>query len=113
MHEQQDYITLTQATKITPGRPSTNCLWRWCRKGVVARDGRRVRLQHVRMGGKIFTTPQWLTEFGHEVARADAAHFEQCAAAADALQPPPHPHNETQRQKQIDQARKELAAMGV
>ncbi len=38
MHEQatvtDDYITLTEATKIAPGRPSTNCIWRWCRRGV-------------------------------------------------------------------------------
>ncbi len=57
-------ITLTEATKITPGRPSTNCLWRWCRRGVLSRGGERVRLEHQRIGGKIFTAPDWLEEFG-------------------------------------------------
>ena len=33
MHETQDYMTLTQAAKLAPGRPSVNCIWRWCRKG--------------------------------------------------------------------------------
>ena len=26
-----DHITLGQAAKLAPGRPSTNCMWRWCR----------------------------------------------------------------------------------
>ena len=78
-------ITLTEAAKITPGRPSTNCLWRWCRRGVLARGGERVRLEHRRIGGKIFTAPDWLEEFGRKLAEADTRHFDQCeAAAADA-----------------------------
>jgi len=64
MHEQTQHITLTEAAKITPGRPSTNCLWRWCRRGVMSRSGQRVRLEHVRIGGKIFTTARWVEEFG-------------------------------------------------
>ena len=49
MHEKaiaNPLITLTEAAKITPGRPSTNCLWRWCRRGVLSRGGERVRLEH-------------------------------------------------------------------
>lgn len=76
MHDQDQHITLGEASKITPGRPSTNCVWRWCRKGVLARSGERVRLQHVRIGGKIFTTPAWVQQFGKALAEADAAHFE-------------------------------------
>lgn len=56
-------ITLTEAAKITPGRPSTNCLWRWCRRGVLSRGGERIRLEHRRIGGKIFTALDWLEEF--------------------------------------------------
>lgn len=43
------YITLTEVANITPGRPSTNCVWRWCRRGVKSRTGERIHLQHVRM----------------------------------------------------------------
>jgi len=75
-------ITLTEATKITPGRPSTNCLWRWCRRGVLSRGGERVRLEHRRIGGKIFTAPDWLDEFGLKLAEADTRHFDFCQAAA-------------------------------
>ncbi len=51
MHEADNYITLTAAAKMVPSRPSVNCIWRWCRKGVLARGGQRVRMQHVRIGG--------------------------------------------------------------
>ncbi len=77
-------ITLTEAAKITPGRPSTNCLWRWCRRGVLSRGGERVRLEHRRIGGKIFTAPDWLEEFGRKLAEADTRHFDLCQAAASA-----------------------------
>lgn len=74
--EISDHITLSQASKLTPGRPSTNCLWRWCRKGVLSRGGTRIRLQHVRIGGKIFTTAAWVAAFGEALAEADAAYFD-------------------------------------
>lgn len=75
LHKLDDHLTLTEAAKIAPGRPSTNCMWRWCRRGVLSRTGERVHLQHVRIGGKIFTTARWLDEFGSRLAEADAAHF--------------------------------------
>lgn len=74
-------ITLTQAAKIAPGRPSTNCLWRWCRRGVLSRGGERVRLEHRRVVGKIYTAPQWLDDFGRRLAEADSRHFDQREAA--------------------------------
>lgn len=78
-------MTVTEAANVTPGRPSTNCLWRWCRRGVWSRSGERVRLQHRRIGGKIFTSSDWLDEFGRKLAEADTRHFDQCEqAAADA-----------------------------
>jgi len=43
---------------------------------VIARSGERVRLQHVRIGGKLFTSARWLDEFGQRLANADAAYFE-------------------------------------
>jgi len=81
-----EYITLTQAANLAPGRPSTNCLWRWCRRGVLSRGGERVRLQHVRVGGVIYTTVHWLAEFGRTLAEADTRYFDLCASAAEAAQ---------------------------
>ena len=39
----EDHITLSQAAKLAPWRPSSNCVWRWCREGVKAASGTRVR----------------------------------------------------------------------
>ena len=75
MHAKDEHITLTEVAKISPGRPSTHCLWRWCRRGVLARSGQRVRLEHLRIGGKIFTTGRWVEDFGKALAQADARYF--------------------------------------
>ncbi len=83
----EEYITLSQAAKLAPGRPSSNCIWRWCREGVKAASGQRVRLKHMRYGSRIYTTREWLHDFGLALAEADAVHFdrpEREAAAAEA-----------------------------
>lgn len=51
-------------------------MWRWCRRGVLARSGKRIKLQHIRVGGKIFTTAEWVIAFGRHLADADAQYFE-------------------------------------
>lgn len=35
-----------------------------------------MRLQHVRLGGRLYTTERWLEEFGQRLANADIEHFE-------------------------------------
>lgn len=35
-----------------------------------------MRLEHVRVGGKIYTTARWLKDFGKAVAEADRAYFD-------------------------------------
>jgi hypothetical protein len=124
MHEQSKHITLTEAAKITPGRPSTNCLWRWCRRGVLSRSGERIRLEHVRIGGKIFTTAQWVEQFGKALAEADASYFDLEEQSTEA----PTPHSRTcprtqrrrptsrhiqRRQSAHDQANRELEEAGL
>jgi len=113
MHEDVEYITLGEAAKLAPNRPSTNSIWRWCRRGVLARGGQRVRLQHVRIGGKIFTTADWFHEFGRRLAEADAAHFD--LDNGDAFTPPPQPRPRTDRRRQaeIERAERELKEAGV
>ena len=34
-----EYIMLGEAAKSAPRRASANCIWRWCRKGVLSRPG--------------------------------------------------------------------------
>ncbi|MCC6796668.1 MAG: DUF1580 domain-containing protein [Candidatus Hydrogenedentes bacterium] len=70
-----EHLTLTNAAKQCPGRPSVNAVWRWCRKGVRSRNGEIIRLDHIRVGGRIFTSAEALNKFFSAVARADALHF--------------------------------------
>lgn len=78
-----DYLKLSEAAKLLPGRPSAICLWRWCRHGLKTRTGEKVRLAHVRVGRNIMVTPQDCNEFFRRVAEGDAEHFD----VADAQRP--------------------------
>lgn len=87
-------VTLSQAARVAPGGISPNCVWRWCRRGVLARTGERVRLEHIRVGGKLYTTPRWIEEFGRRLAEADASYFDAttdapCSAPDPAQRPQP------------------------
>ena len=104
----QDYITLSQAAKCSPGRPSSNAIWRWCRKGIKARSGQRVRLGHIRVGGKIFTTIQNLESFFAAVAEADKDYFD-CPATTPRITVP----TSKQRQRSIQRAEARLALAGI
>jgi hypothetical protein len=101
-----EYLTLAQAAKLAPGRPSANCIWRWCRRGVLARSGTRVCLRHIRAGGKIFTTEQWVHEFCEQLAAADVEHFAQRYLASDESDEESHGAS----RQQLDQ---ELAEAGL
>lgn len=102
-------LTLVAVAKQTPGRPSANAIWRWCRKGVKSRSGQRIRLKHVRIGGRIFTDAESLQRFFAEVAEADNAYFDRSVETV----PLPRPENLARRQRQIDQAEAELSAAGI
>lgn len=113
------YLSLTDVAKVAPGRPSTNAVWRWCRRGVLSRDGERVRLKHVRVGGQIFTTAQWLDDFGSKLAESDALYFDLADAAQRARQAQRPRRSrapstfEQQRRAAIEAARRDLDAAGI
>jgi len=71
-----EYLTLSQAANLLPNRPHSAAVWRWCRRGTVARNGVRIRLRHGRAGGRVFTTEAWLQEFFEAVAAADCEAFD-------------------------------------
>ncbi len=104
MHKSEELLTLTQAAKIAPGRPSSNCLWRWCRRGVLSRAGDRVYLQHIRVGGMVYTRSDWLEEFGQTLAEADAAYFRQ---NEDGALPQPSPSRPKRRRQRFEQHRRD------
>jgi len=112
-----EHLTLAQAAKLVPGRPSANCLWRWCREGVKAKSGKRVRLKHARFGGRIYTTRAWIEAFGAELAEADTKHFNREDEVADR---PARPERRTSRaarsrefQRRHKEAERELDAEGL
>jgi hypothetical protein len=116
----ESLLTLTEAAKIAPGRPSTNALWRWCRKGVIARSGERIRLEHSRIGARIFTTQAWVAKFGRRLAEADAVYFDRtepqnASASESGLVPQARSHSrvELARLAQLQQVEQELDAAGL
>jgi len=125
MHEQpvtSRLLSLSEAANVAPGRPTANCVWRWCRKGVLSRGGERIRLQHQRVGGMIFTTTAWLEEFGRALAEADSKYFDLCAAAVEAareVEPPRRrqrhrtPSGDSTRRRQLAEIERELDGAGL
>jgi len=106
--ECNDHISLSAAAALCPGRPSANALWRWARRGIKSRGGGCIKLNHVRVGGKLFTSAEALHKFFADVAAADAAYFD--APVADAIQPPSP--STRQVAHDVAAARSELAAEG-
>lgn len=103
-------LSLTAAAKIVPGRPHRNTLWRWARKGVRARNGKRIRLGHIRCGKRILTSPKAIMTFAQELAEADlegldapaGKRTESRCSASDAA-----------RTRAIQRAERRLAAEGI
>ncbi len=67
-------ISLAAAGKLAPlGPVSPVAAWRWASKGVLSRDGRRVRLQTVKQGRKLGTTRAWMDDFFRACGNAGGA----------------------------------------
>lgn len=107
------YLTCSEASKLLPGRPSANCVWRWARRGVQSRGGERIRLQHVRMGGALYTTARWIDEFGRALAEADARHFDSLTSDAPSHTGPNGSKVDERRSQQLDRVEHELDQAGI
>jgi len=104
-----EQLTLVKAAKQCPGRPSVNAVWRWCRKGIRSRNGEIIRLDHIRVGGRIYTSAQALNNFFSAVALADALHFNRDDLATP-TQKTCHPAEDMQ--KRVELANKLLEQTG-
>lgn len=107
-HDPTEYISLSEAARLVPGHPHASSLWRWARKGVKARNGETIRLEHRRIGARVFVRRADLDNFFSEVARADAEHFNQATI------PPQEPKTRTEKQRvrDIERAKGNLQAAG-
>jgi len=88
-----DYLTPAQAARLCPVKISPEGVWRWMRKGVLARDGTRVFLRHIRIGRRVFTRKEWLDEHWAELAAAD----QKAAGAASDAGPSSRPKRQRKR----------------
>lgn len=85
-----DYMTLGKAAKLMPGNPSASAICRWCRDGIKARSGERIRLAHARFGKRIFVTAAAIKEFGEALTQADLQSKQAAEGEADTLKIPSH-----------------------
>ena len=77
MLENEKLINLSEASRLIPGQPHPSSVWRACRRGIKARNGKRIRLEHLRCFGRIMTSEEAIIRFWAELARHDAEHFKQ------------------------------------
>lgn len=105
-------LTLAEAARRIPSKPHASAVWRWCRKGVKARNGNRIYLDHQRFGGKLFTTEDAIQRFVEAVTCADREHFETEGTSVRQFQKRPRRRTEKQRQLAIDAAEKRLREAG-
>ena len=91
----EKFLTLTEATKLLPGRPNVATLWRWRTSGC-----RGIKLETVLIGGKRMVSREALQRF-----------VEATTAAADGV----NAKTQTPRQREaaINRAEKELDRLGV
>ena len=107
----EQLFTLTQATKYLPSingkRIAISTLWRWCRKGL-----RGVHLDYVRIGRRIFTSPDALSQFANALAKVDMQEHDSTERAISWGRPK-RPRSEAQRRKDIEAAERELREAGI
>jgi hypothetical protein len=110
MNEKPDYLTVQQAADRIPSKPAYITVWRWMRSGVRSRSGRKVRLAHVRFGGKLFTTQADVDRFSRELADADLEHL---CPQPNHLPKVAESREEIRRARDLDAARRRLRTSGI
>ncbi len=88
-------LTISQAAKTAPGRPSVSTCWRWAMKGV-----RGVKLESYVRGGRRFTTADALQRFIYRTTAASDGN-------ADGLSPT------ESRRREIDTAEAACREAGI
>lgn len=110
--DQNDLLSLSDAAHRCPGHVSQSAVWRWARKGLKARSGNRVRLRHLRVGGRLYTTQANLDGFFADLASADIAHFER--GDNGPVEPAgPRPRSPNRREREIGAADARLSSRGA
>ncbi|GMW00526.1 MAG: hypothetical protein AMXMBFR84_16630 [Candidatus Hydrogenedentota bacterium] len=109
--ERGDFLTVAEAAKQTPQHVHASVVWRWMRIGLKARTGERIRLKHVRIGSRVFTTQADLDEFFRVLAEADVEFYSKRQKLLDqenSKMNVSRGRTEKQRAHAVAQARREL-----
>lgn len=106
---EEQLLDMESAAKLVPSKPSPAAVWRWCRKGVVARNGKRICLEHRRYGRRLFTTRAALDAFAKAIAEADQ---EQLAVPTIAKPVLKQQRADDRRRADVDAASERLAGEG-
>lgn len=88
----EELLTLAQASRLLPGRPSVATLWRWRHRGVGGR-----RLETVVIGGRPYTSKEALQRFARQLGGNDT----------------PTIRSPARRERAIRKAEAELNAAGI
>lgn len=104
-----DALTMGEAAKLLPahrgeGHATVSSIWRWTTSGAKAADGRVVKLEAARFGGR------------HLTSRAALARFAAALSAPDTSPDTPAPKTTrppAERRRAADAARKRLEAAGA
>ena len=95
----ESLISLKDACAYLPGRPHISTMWRWIKRGIAG-----IRLETVKVGGKRFTSVEAIERFiASTTAEADIALSGDNSA----------PRVASNREKQVDQARRICNSHGV
>ena len=86
----EQLLTLSQAAKLLPGTPHVSTLWRWVQHGC-----RGVKLESLALAGRRFTSREALDRFAAATTAAANHEVPSCRTSA-------------QRERAIEQARREL-----
>lgn len=98
------------------GKPrlSIPTAWRWCRIGIKSRAGHRIKLDHIRIGGRVMVPAGALEVFFKAVADADSAHFDRPAEPAPIPFVQPHgTRHAKRREHEIQAAETACRARGI
>jgi hypothetical protein len=108
----ENYMTIAEAASQAVGRPSSACVWRWARRGVLAKNGKRVKLRHIRAGARLYIPQGALDEFTEALAAADAEHFDKPSSAPEPPQATPS-EIDAPRARGIQESSASLARRGI
>lgn len=100
--ELADLSTLSDACKMLPGRPALSTLWRWITRGVLGRDGERVRLRAHRLGRRFYVAQADVLAFARELAEAHTLHDEPAPRRAA-----PKSRSAARREREVTKAKAE------